>query len=177
MRVGLCGYAMSGKDVAASALVEQRGFVRVNMSDALFRDLRILDPLIETDGAPARLSTILSLYTPDEAKALYPDLRRMLQCYGTDVWRSVDADVWVNRAAREASKHEHVVTTGIRFLNELRYIDLLIHVERPSVGPVNDHVSDTGIAHVAEYASHHVLNDGTAEQLKERVVSLVDRYL
>lgn len=177
MRVGLCGYATSGKDVAASALVERRGFVKVNMSDALLRDLLILDPLIETDGAPCHLSTILALYTFDEAKYRYPAFRKMLQRYGTEVWRAVDEDVWVRRARTEAERHPRVVTTGVRFVNELNGIDVLVHVSRPNVGPVNGHVSDAGMHDVIERADFHLVNDGSMEDLGDKMVCLIDRLL
>lgn len=177
MRIGLCGYATSGKDVAASALVERRGFVKVNMSDALLRDLSILDPLIETGGAPARLSTILSLCSFDEAKARYPDFRRMLQRYGTEVWRSIDEGVWVERARREAARHERVVTTGVRFVNELEGIDLLVHIDRSNVGPINDHVSDAGIGEVIARADYRLVNDGSMADLQDAMVFLIDQHL
>lgn len=177
IRVGVCGYATSGKDVAATALVRERGFVRVNMSDAVLRDLQILDPLVETDGAPMRLSTILAAHTFDEAKSLFPDFRRMLQVYGTDVWRTIDANTWVLRAQREAYKHERVVTTGIRFPNEMIGIDVLVSVHRPGVGPVNDHVSDAGIGAVMEMAHEHLTNDGSVDDLRRSMLSVIDRYL
>lgn len=177
MRVGVCGYAMSGKDVAASALVERRGFVKVNMSDALMRDLLILDPLIDTGGVAARLSSLIESHGFEGAKAMFPDFRRMLQIYGTEVWRTIDEDTWVNRAAREAARHERVVTTGIRFPNELVGIDALVHVERPGVGPVNDHVSDTGIGDVIRLAQFHLVNDSTPEALGDAMIALIDSLL
>lgn len=178
MRVGVCGFATSGKDVVASVLVERFGFVKVNMSDALARDLWLLNPLIESpDGAPLRLAEILSVMSFDTAKAAYPDLRRLLQRYGTEVWRAVDVDTWVRRAAQEAAKHDRVVTTGIRFLNELAGIDTMVRVVRPGVGPVNDHVSDAGIEEVARRAEHVLLNDGSRELLEERTVAWAEQRL
>jgi hypothetical protein len=178
MRVGFCGYATSGKDVAAQALVDERGFVRVNMSDALLRDLRILNPLVETPrGRAVRLLDILDTLTFEQAKANYPDLRTMLQVYGTDVWRSVDEDVWVRRARQEAARHERVVTTGIRFDNELADIDVLIYVERPNVGAVNAHVSDRGIVDLIDRAQHRLVNDGSVGDLRKAALSVIDAYL
>lgn len=178
MRIGISGYATSGKDEVASVLVEHFGFVRVNMSDALVRDLLLLDPMIETyRGQASRLSDLLSVYTYDDAKARFPDLRRMLQIYGTDVWRSVDPDVWVRRAERSAAGFDRVVTTGIRFENELYGIDRLIHVVRPGVGPVNAHVSDSGIEAVISRSDATVVNDGSLEQLRDRVLAIVGPWL
>ena len=178
MRIGICGYATSGKDEVAQVLVDEFGFQRVNMSDALMRDLLILDPLVEAPvGPPERLSALLRVYTYEQAKARFPDLRRMLQAYGTDVWRSVDPDVWVRRADRTASTIDRVVTTGIRFENEMRGLDHLIHVVRPGVGPVNGHVSDAGIGDVIARSDATVLNDGSLSQLRERVLAIVAPWI
>jgi hypothetical protein len=177
MRIGFCGYATAGKDVAASALVEHRGFVKVNMSDALQRDLKILDPYIEVLGAHIRVSQALMVYTYDSLKEVSEDYRTLLQRYGTDVWRSVDEEVWVRRANHEADRHDRVVTTGIRFLNEMDGIDYLIYVERPGVGPVNGHVSDAGIQAVIDVADFQLVNDGTPEELQASALALVDELL
>lgn len=179
IRIGICGYATSGKDVMASALVEHRGFVRINMSDPLLRDLRILNPLIDPgDGdAPQRLDNLLRLHTFEELKQRSSDFRCLLQRYGTDVWRSINPSTWVKRVAVEAARHERVVTTGIRFLNEIVGIDVLVNVERPGVGPVNDHVSDAGIGEVADRADYHVLNDSSLDALRARTLALADQIL
>jgi len=175
MRVGICGFATSGKDVAASALVDERGFVRVNMSDALRRDMIILDPFIGPEGV--RLSDALRVMSYDSVKHKFPEFRRLLQIYGTDVWRSIDPDTWVRRAATESARHERVVTTGIRFLNELDGIDVLVHVVRPGVGPVNAHPSDAGIGEVARLAAVTLQNDGSPEQLRQRMLAWADQHL
>lgn len=181
MRIGFCGYATAGKDVAAQALVDERGFTKVNMSDALLRDMLILDPMIKvTDwGEGERLSSILEEYSYDEAKAEFPDFRELLQRYGTDVWRSVDPDIWVKRAIQtiEAQGLTKVVTTGIRFPNEMTGIDLLVHVSRPGVGPINGHASDAGMADVIARADLTLVNDGTMKDLRIKMLQAYDHWL
>lgn len=178
-RIGICGYATSGKDVMASVLVEYRWFTRINMSDPLLRDLRLLNPLVDPGegDAPQRLDDLLRVHSFEELKRRSPDFRSLLQRYGTDVWRAVNPNTWVERVATEAARFDRVVTTGIRFLNEMAGIDVLIHVERPGVGPVNGHVSDAGIGEVAALAHHHVLNDGSVEDLRVRTLALADQIL
>lgn len=184
MRIGWVGYAKSGKDCASDYLVAECGFVKVNMSDAMLRDMRILNPLIEvpedswTDWGPSvRLAVILKEYGYDDCKELFPDFRVLLQTYGTEVWRSVDREIWIKRAVTEASRHPNVTTTGIRFVNELRGIDYLIHVERPGVGPVNGHESDTGIGEVVKHAGFTIVNDGSVAELHEKVARVYHEIL
>lgn len=177
MRIGFCGYATAGKDEAAKALVEERGFVKVNMSDALQRDLRILNPLIQlNDGQIARLDYWLTKYSYDALKAVSDDYRTQLQRYGTDVWRTVNPDIWVSRAAEEASHHDKVVTTGIRYLNEIKGIDYLIRITRNGTGPLNDHTSEQ-LDPLYPYVTASLGNNGTVEELRAAVLDLYDRMI
>lgn len=174
MRIGFCGYATAGKDVAAQALVDERGFTKVNMSDALLRDMMILDPII---AGGQRLSRLLAFYSYDQLKAQFPDFREMLQRYGTDVWRTVDENVWVRRAQQtiDSLGLVNVVTTGIRFPNEMTGIDYLIAVTRPGIGPVNSHVSDAGLEDLIQHAHLHLVNDGSMEDLRAKTIKAYDR--
>ena len=83
----------------------------------------------------------------------------------------------MRRAAAEADKYARVVTTGVRFLNERTGIDYLIYVERPGVGPINGHVSDAGMAEVIATANATIVNDGTVEELHDKIVTLVEGLL
>jgi len=139
MRIGLTGYAESGKDEVADQLVEEFGFVKVNMSDALDRYLLILNPIVSKSGT--NYATIRRAYSYVDAKRI-PEVRRLLQCLGTEVGRAIDPDVWVKELEKEASKHEHVVTTGIRYVNEVTPGMTLIRVDRPGYGPLNNHASE-----------------------------------
>lgn len=185
-RVGITGFAMSGKDIAADGLKEL-GFVKVGMSTALMRDIVVLNPPIEDRNSPCpdcaegefksiRLSTILQRMSYDEAKAAYPDFRELLQRYGTDVHREINPDYWVQRrhGIIEALDLELVVTTGIRFWNEFYASDLVIAIERPGVGPVNSHVSDAEMQDIIDAADVHVINDGTMLELQDTVRGIVE---
>lgn len=178
MRIGFCGYATAGKDVAAQALVDERGFTKVNMSDALLRDMLILNPSVSAgEGVYSNVRSLVAFYGYDEAKARFPGFRELLQRYGTDVWRTVDPDVWVRRAAQSITERglTKVVTTGIRFPNELRGIDYLVSVERPGVGPVNAHASDAGLWQLAGNVHLTLINDGTVEDLRKKMLAAYDR--
>lgn len=173
MRVGICGYATSGKDVVADVLVDEFGFVKVNMSDALHRYMMILDPIIEESRSlgRARYSDIVRDYGYVEAKQCFPEVRRLLQVFGTEVGRAIDPDLWVKERDKVAGQYMNVVTTGVRFPNEAVGLTHLIHVDRPGVGPINDHPSDR-LDEVIGLANLHIVNDGTVDDLRQRVVDL-----
>jgi hypothetical protein len=179
MRIGITGYAGSGKDVVADVLVETFGFRKVNMSDALDRYLQILNPIIQiefvTDGdyfpriAPVRYADLRATTDLTEAKKI-PEVRQLLQRLGTDVGRAIDPEMWVNELNKEADKHRHVVTTGIRFIEEVDPLDVLIHVDRIGFGPVNDHPSE--MLDDIFVQSHYTLqNAGTIEDLQQLTIA------
>lgn len=183
LRVGCIGFATAGKDVIADALVAHRHFQKVNMSDALLGDMLVLDPYVGYEGPTQgdvgrgllRASDIVNEHGYDEAKRLFPEFRRLLQDYGTDVVRKrIEDDCWVRRAGERAAMFDRVVTTGIRFENELDGIDYLIYVTRPGVGPINNHISDDIRPLAMARADGFLVNDGTVEDLQAKALSLYD---
>ena len=182
-RLGLTGFGYSGKDIAADGLVRDLGFVKVGMSTALLDDLKKMNLLIQTSPDDAELKTaeplldILNRISYDDAKAQYPYLRRLLQVYGTDVGRAHDDLIWVKAAARLSEPHDLVVTSGIRFINELEGIDCLIHIQRPGYGPINEHISDSGMQDVIDKAEGTIINDGTEQELQAIIVDVVQQIM
>jgi len=108
------------------------------------------------------------------------DYRRLLQAMGTDVGRNmIDEDVWINMMFREVGEWRaagySVAVTGLRFPNELERIRAgggrLVWVERPGVGPVNDHDSERSVT--SRDYDYIVQNDGTLADLHDRAQELV----
>jgi hypothetical protein len=187
MRIGITGYARAGKDEVANVFIEQFGFVKINMSDALDKYLRILDPWVFvsifdvvdiTDAldrdAPLvpgrwyRYSEICVQIPDYTTRKLIKEVRELLQRLGTDVGRAIDPMLWVDELNKEAHKHAFVVTTGIRFTEEVEPLDYLIHVDRPGVGPINDHDSENLDAIFAR-AHVKIDNDSDILDLRARV--------
>jgi len=170
MKIGLTGYAETGKDAVADQLVEEFGFVKINMSDALDKYLRILNPYIAATigfgGAilAVRYVDLVETVGYVEAKK-HPEVRRLLQTLGTEVGRSIDPLVWVKELAKEAAKHDRVVTTGIRYRNEVTPSMTLIRVDRPGYGPLNDHSSED-LEGVFKLARNVIHNSSDLEGLK-----------
>lgn len=177
--IGLTGFAGSGKSTLARHLVEEHDFLEVSFADPIRDALINLDPLVDTSissdqmtlTAPERLSSVITFAGGwDAAKRSFPDVRRLLQRLGTEAIRSLDPDFWVRVALRKAhSTDRPVVFPDVRFENEIEAIrsrgGIIGRVERPGIGPVNAHTSETGLTtHPADLA---VLNVGDVDQMSE----------
>jgi hypothetical protein len=152
--VGLMGYAGAGKDAVGNILVGRYGWGRVAFADALKEMVYALDPFVEVpDGQDkevtyhCRLTRVVDAFGWDGAKG-FDDVRRLLQRMGTEAGRKVlGEDVWVKAAQRKLfTKPSGTVLTDVRFPNEIDMIKNtggeLWRVDRPGVGPRNDHVSE-----------------------------------
>ncbi|MET8111215.1 hypothetical protein [Streptomyces prasinus] len=181
--LGLAGYARSGKDAAAEALV-QYGWSRAAYADKLKEFLLALDPLIpgHWGAGNLRLRKLVDAAGWDYAKVTYPEVRALLQRAGTEAGRKVlGADVWVDALFREHADAPALVVTDCRFPNEARAVvergGVMIRVERPGVGPARDKL---GRVHESEVAldgwmyDHVLVNDGTVRDLHLKLYGLAD---
>lgn len=181
MLLGLCGYAGVGKDTAAEVLLEELGFQRIAFADPIKAALLALDPLVpDKDGSN---HVHLSEFSADrdwaEVKE-YPEVRRLMQIMGTEVGRNLfDSDLWVRIAERKLQSVMSVgdaVITDVRFPNEARLVKrhggLLIRIERPEFGPVNEHVSDR--ASESWTYDLRLENDSDVTGLHEKMKNVVD---
>lgn len=179
--IGLCGYAGVGKDTAAQILLDELGFQRIAFANPIRKALLALDPLIPApDGGPAaRLSEFCQNHPWNEVKD-YPEVRRLMQMLGTEVGRNLfDPDIWVKLAKRQLESTlsvGDVVVTDVRFPNEARLIrgygGVLIRLERPGFGPVNEHVSDRASERWAY--DQRLENDGDVTALHQKIRRLVE---
>jgi len=174
--VGMSGYARSGKDTAAAAL-SALGFERRAFADALKTSLYRLSPLVPDGDEYSRLSTVVDAEGWERAKSR-TEVRALLQRLGTQAGRMVlGDDIWVDTALRDLP--ERTVFTDARFQNEADAIrsrhGIVIRIERPGVGPVNDHPSETGLEGYPFDAM--VQNDGTVDELHAKVAAEVMRWM
>jgi len=155
--IALGGRLRSGKDTVADYLVQKYGYVKIGMSDPLHWAMLQLDPIIKPDpeGDDLRYIDIIDQIGYTEAKAQYPEVRRLLQQLGTEVGRNMlGENVWVDAAARSINGYlnegKRVVLTGIRFPNELglaqRFNGRTWWVSRPSAEDTpGAHASENGV--------------------------------
>jgi hypothetical protein len=179
MLIGLTGYAGSGKDTVAEFLVKEHGFVRYAFADKMREALERLNPFVSDCGLS--LEDILANETWDEAKRHYPEVRELLQRFGTEVGRTMfGEDFWINLAYKQWRAdgfHKDAVFTDVRFPNEGEWImkmgGVLCRVDRPGVGPVNGHSSESqkfgpGIPVIA--------NNGGLDNLQAEVAEWVEIF-
>lgn len=174
MLIGLCGYAGSGKDEAAKALVKL-GWQRVAFADAIREMARKIDPLVTMAGG-YRLDALVEEVGWEKAKK-NPDVRRLLQNIGTAVRDVLGPEHWVETAENAwlDDVYDHAVYTDVRFPNEVHMLrhhgGLIVRIERPGVGPVNGHVSESSIDSISY--DRLIVNDGTPEELHAKILALI----
>lgn len=159
MLIGLCGFATSGKSATADILTEIAGFEQHGFADALREMALAIDPVIDHyDGQTIHYAEYLREHGYKRAKQ-HPEVRRFLQRLGTDAVRSVfSANAWVDVLHRQIGPWLHmgkrIVLSDVRFLNEAEYVTRdhgkhgkLWRIERPGVGPANNHASELSHLH------------------------------
>lgn len=172
MIVGISGYAGSGKSTALKHLrlnlIDYRKFARPlkEMVATLLRCQGVDDETIERmlEGDLKEVpSEFLGGKTP----------RYVMQTLGTDWGRAlIDEDLWVDAAMRTIDNRQLNIFDDARFQNEFDSIrerrGFVVRIERPGVGPVNDHVSEQ-----APDADFTIWNDGTPEELATKLRGLL----
>ena len=204
--IGLGGAKRAGKSAVADVLRKRFGFTILDMSAPLHEALLTLDPWVRAtpggalprlpDGSvlvdlcnyPMRYSRLAALVDYDEMKSI-PEVRRLLQVFGTEVGRGLfGEDVWVRKmeerieAIRAPFRYPHgdgavdearIAVTGIRFENELEMIQDLggtsIYVRRAELLTNTDtHASERSL--ISTDFDHVLVNGGTLPELEARVI-------
>lgn len=147
MIIGLSGYARSGKDTAADHLVEKYGFTRYSFAAPMKEAMYRLNPIVSSDSIGSfRYQNLVDVYGLDDAKDSYPEIRRLLQVFGTEVGRDMFGEnFWVDLTLNNA-KEDLVVISDVRFKNEADGIKSaggqVWRINRSGVGPVTNHASE-----------------------------------
>lgn len=155
MIIGLLGFKQVGKSTAAKHL-EARGFVRINMKDALVAELK--------KNFPNLLEEIRREYIDDEFDGMEdgeilsidglfqykpPLMRALMQNYGTEVRRGDKDSYWTDQWELSAgnSENRNIVVDDVRFKNEAEAVrhqgGILIRLTRPDITDGGTHKSET----------------------------------
>ena len=173
MIIGLMGYARSGKDEVAKILVEKFGFERRAFADKIREMLYEVNPMV--GGEPLQIRVDVDGW--DEAKR-HPEVRRLMQKLGVAARNHLSQNIWVIPVLM-GLKDTRTVITDVRFKNEADMIKgmggEIWRIERPEVGPINNHISETELNDYA--ADRTLLNAGTLEDLETLVKLRLDSYL
>jgi hypothetical protein len=151
--IGLIGFAGSGKDTAALALMD-RGWKRVAFADAL-------------KGR--------ALYLGWDGRK--DDRGRRLLCALGMAMRAYEPEHWINHA-RAATRGRPCVFTDVRFQNEADFIRAeggiivrVVRVVREGL-EIGEHESEAGQLRI--HSDQSILNDGTIEGLHEQLLEIVE---
>jgi hypothetical protein len=160
--IGLCGYARTGKDTAAGALVAN-GWSRVAFADAL------KDEVVRTFGT-----------TPAAMEANKADWRPMLVEWGR-ARRRQDPDYWITRVMATVADRLNtgVVISDVRYWNEAKYIKdhggVIVRLHRPGFEAANEEELST--ISLIDGASkilglHNLVNDSSVETLHRNILAI-----
>jgi len=171
MIIGLSGYAQSGKDTVAELLCLNYGFKRISFALPMRDAIYTLNPLVEGTN---RIVDLVDEYGWDVAKA-NPEVRRLLQVFGTEVGRSLFGETfWIDQAFKRAEEYERVVFSDVRFPNEATAIQArggdVWRINRHNHAPVNGHKSEHAMDNFM--FKHVIYNDGTLDDLSDEVFML-----
>jgi hypothetical protein len=190
--IGLSGYARSGKDEAASVLVEEFGFIRVAFADKLREFLYALNPLVYPSfnqygdhSGFIYVQDVIDKYGWGGYKETHfgPEIRRLLQRLGTEAGRNTMWDsIWIDAAFTGLPEDAKVVVTDARFPNEAEAIKSrgggVVRINRKGIGPA---VGSNGEIHPSETSlddwdfDWSINNDWSLEQYHEDVRYLNER--
>lgn len=128
MILGLLGNAGSGKDTVAKMLID-KGWLRMAFGDKLKQCLYALDPRVEFGpGQTGHLRDLVDAHGWDYCKAI-PEVRSLLQRFGTEVGRNtLSQGIWINAILEKlvsSRKTHNIVVTDVRFANEAQALTML----------------------------------------------------
>ena len=188
--IALSGFATAGKDSVAYILTEHHGFTRVAFADELKATLYEQNPTIGIeddlviDGLNisnrcTNVQTLVDAFGWTGAKQFH-EVRIQLQRLGEAVRNHVHADAWVDAAFRviEDRRLERVVISDVRYVSEADYVAALggyiVRVERPGVGPLNDHSSEIEMSEYAHFDTV-INNNSSLEDLTAKVERVLEQ--
>ena len=178
MIVGLSGAAGAGKDTAAAALIDYRGFEKVSFAEMLKACLSAI-----FDWNLSQWDDLMWKETPNTA-CYGKTPRELAQTLGTDWGRNmVNENIWVDATLRMLDTGNFVFT-DVRFPNEARAIrqrgGLLIHVVCDDGEPRTDqagHESEKWVPWLEQYADGGITaKKGDTEWLQEAILNVVENY-
>lgn len=152
--IGLTGHKGAGKD-AVAAVLRQHGYTRIAFADPLKR----IALAIGWDGSKEE--------RPACSCCGMLQGRALLQVLGTEgVRQNIREDAWLLAANHEIGKHERVVITDVRFLNEAEFVRQsggeVWRIERPGHGG-DGHASETELDNIQ--ADQEIWNGGSLADL------------
>lgn len=171
--IGISGWARSGKDTIANYLVENHNYTKISFSTPMKEAMYKLDPRITVNELTnTSLRVGVDVYGWEGLKDRSPDIRGLLQRFGTEVGREMfGEDFWVDYALTSIPDGGKAVIADVRYPNEADAIKALggkvYRVVRSGVGPANEHASEHALD--GYEFDGQIDNDGNLERLLQNV--------
>lgn len=172
MLIGFTGQAHSGKDTAASHLVNgPRRYKQYAFAQPMKEACKVIFGWDERHVNGVLKDVVDPRYGTSPRKAL--------QTLGTEWGRDIiNPSIWLIRAQIEIAKHRDLVITDVRFDNEAELIrssgGIIVKVTREDTTGVMAHSSEAGIKW--ELIKHVVTNNGTITDLHVWINLIVKGY-
>lgn len=176
--IGLCGRAGAGKDTVRQFLANDHGFTGLAVADPL-RDMvmALLDHVYANHYATRRdLKEV-------DVPVIGASYRKLAQTLGTEWGRqTIRPSLWIDIAMHKvrlmwARGERRIVISDVRFPDEAEAIrsmgGVVWVVTRQDAAPVREHVSEYMARTAESWADAVIRNNGTLEQLRERVANAV----
>jgi hypothetical protein len=129
-----------------------------------------------------RLKDVIDYHTWDGYKnsEWVAEIRPLLQRLGTEAGRQTMWDtIWIDATLKDLDPSVNYVVTDARFLNEfdailrkaeeLKTEGVIVRVERPGVGPANDHASELEALDYVGKFDYTVVNGGTIQEYHDKI--------
>lgn len=176
--IGISGYARSGKDTAARYIAMRYGYVHISFADAIRDALVALNPTITVNHPVTKERALMPLelavfvFGWEDLKSLSPDVRPLLQRFGSEVGRNLwGEDFWITRLFNAVVGERKVIISDVRYWNEAQAIRRksgeIWLIERPEIEPANEHPSETDLSGYEFDRIFH--NNGSPDQLFDKI--------
>ncbi len=181
--IALTGKARSGKDTVADILVKNYNFTKIALADKIRQGLLDLDPYIPVKNNFTRLSNLINDIGWEKAKDQYPEVRRLLQNFGTESgWKIHGELLWpkaLEKTIQQNYPNQNIVISDLRFPAERQWAKdndiIVIKIHRDNVEnkiPYSDHISESGI----QDPDIEIYNNGTIEDLEIEIKKSLQLY-
>lgn len=169
MIIGISGKKRAGKDTVASILVEEFGFTRLAFADVIKECVYRLDPIVSLTGL--RLKYLVDTNGWEAAKE-FPEVRRLLQVFGSEVGREmIDKQIWIEMTLSGVKASADIVISDVRFQNEAEEIKYqggqVWRITKATGEYIDTHRSETELD--SWNFDQYIPNNGSIDDLRREV--------
>jgi hypothetical protein len=177
-KIGLAGKSGSGKDVVADFICVQFGYSKIAVADAIREEVQeFLKESLSANLLPGSFSLVVDAFVRAVwDKPTAPEIRVLLQWWGTEYRRSEDSNYWIKRLTQRLEQYDKLVISDVRVPDEMDAIrnagGEIWLVERPGIGSVGikNHFTETALAD--SKFDRIIYNDRTLDDLYVKITSL-----